>query len=480
MGKKHTSCRNVNENPCNMCMPIGGILAFKGLEQSMVILHGSQGCATYMRRHMAEHFNEPIDVASSSLNEKGTVYGGERNLKQGLDNMIKAYRPGVIGILTTCLAETIGEDIDRISQEYLREKGYGDLPVVTVNSPGYGGTHTEGYWLTLRRIVAQLARQTEANSKINVIIPNLSPADIRELKRILQVMQVDFILLPDYSDTLDRPYQKPYRKMPEGGTKLADIAAMGGAAATIQFGLTVDESMSPGYYLESRFGVPLYNLPAPMGIENTDMFINLLVKLTGNPLPACLEQERGRLLDCMIDSHKYNARGRSIIFGEPDNIYGVAKICLENGIYPVVVATGSKNPKLVKLLEEKLAYSPLRCTILTETDFTTIRKQSRGKANIAIGSSEGRFLTEKEGIPLVRYGFPIHDRTGGQRLLSVGYAGTTMFLDRVTNTLLEHKHNHYRKSMYEMFYLNNQPVEEYFLESSGEQHDVLMQSEPRH
>lgn len=76
--KSLANCCNVNENPCNMCMPMGGILAFKGLEQSMVIIHGSQGCATYMRRHMAEHFNEPVDVASSSLNEKGTIYGGEK------------------------------------------------------------------------------------------------------------------------------------------------------------------------------------------------------------------------------------------------------------------------------------------------------------------------------------------------------------------------------------------------------------------
>ncbi|GAB6178740.1 hypothetical protein JCM14036_00590 [Desulfotomaculum defluvii] len=450
--KNLTNYRDVNENPCNMCMPMGGILAFKGLEESMVIIHGSQGCATYMRRHMAEHFNEPVDVASSSLNEKGTIYGGEKNLKQGLDNIIKAYQPGLIGILTTCLAETIGEDIDRISQEYLKEKGYRDLPIVTVNSPGYGGTHAEGYWFTLKRIVSQLARKTEKHSKVNVIVPNISPADIREIKRILNLFQMDYTLLPDFSDIMDRPYQRPYSKMAEGGTRLSAIESMGGALATIQLGFTVEEGMSPGKYLETEFGVALYNLPLPMGVENTDLFMDVLQKLSDTALPTSLEQERGRLLDCMIDSHKYNALGRSVIFGEPENIYGVVKICLENGIYPVVVATGSKNPKLIQLLEKLLANSPIRCTVLAETDFTTIREKSRGKANIAIGSSDGRFLTEREGIPLVRYGFPIHDRTGGQRLLSVGYAGTTQFLDRITNTLLEYKHKHYRKTMVQMFY----------------------------
>ncbi|KUK63157.1 MAG: Oxidoreductase/nitrogenase component 1, partial [Desulfotomaculum sp. 46_80] len=430
-----------------------GILPFKGIEQSMVIIHGSQGCSTYMRRHIAEHFNEPIDVASSSLNEKGTVYGGEGSLKRGLDNLIKVYKPGFVGVLTTCLADTIGEDVERITSEYLKEKRLENLPVVTVSTPGYGGTHTEGYFLAVKNIITKLVRRTEKHSKINVLVPNLSPADIREIKRILQLMKADYVLLPDYSDTLDRPFERPYKKIPEGGTKPADITRMSGAAATIQMGVTVDDSISPGRYLETEFGVPLHNVPIPMGIENTDLFINLLEQLTHNPVPKSLEHERGRLLDCMIDSHKYNFQGRGVVFGEPENVYAIVKTCMENGVSLVVAATGSKSSKLTGLLKTLLSQHQEEACILNEADFSQIREKSREMAaNIAIGHSDGRYLTEREGIPLVRIGFPIHDRVGGQRLLSVGYVGTTMFLDRVTNTLLENKYKNYRSSMYQQFY----------------------------
>jgi len=450
--------RNVNENPCNMCMPMGGILPFKGVEQSMVIIHGSQGCSTYMRRHIAEHFNEPIDVASSSLNEKGTIYGGESSLKKGLDNLIKAYSPKLIGVLTTCLAETIGEDIERITSEYLKERGQKDLSIVTVSTPGYGGTHSEGYFLAVKRIVVKLARETKRHSKVNVIVPNLSPADIREIKRMMNLMKVDYTLCPDFSDTLDRPFARPYKKVPEGGTKVADIVGMPGAMATIQMGVTVDESISPGKYLETEFGVPLYNVPIPMGIESTDLFVNLLKQLTGNAIPDSLIQERGRLLDCMIDSHKYNFQGKSVIYGEPENVYAIVKTCMENGVSPVVVATGSKSTKLTDLLKTRLEECQEEVHVLNETDFSQIREKSKEMAaNIAIGHSDGRYLTEREGIPLVRHGFPIHDRVGGQRLLSVGYLGTTMFLDRVTNTLLENKYKNYRSSMYQQFYLAKPP-----------------------
>lgn len=457
MDKETENCRNVNENPCNMCMPMGAILPFKGVEQSMVIIHGSQGCSTYMRRHIAEHFNEPIDVASSSLNEKGTIYGGEASLIKGLDNLIKLYNPGLVGVLTTCLAETIGEDVERITSKYLKERELGDFPLVTVSTPGYGGAHTDGYFLAVKRMVARLAKKTEKHSRINVIVPNLSPADIREIKRILHMFKVEFTLCPDFSDTLDRPFERPYKKIPGGGTKLSDIAEMPGAAATIQMGITVDDDISPGRYLEAEFGVPLYNLPVPMGIENTDLFIDVLKQLSGNKVPESLERERGRLLDCMIDSHKYNFQGRSVIFGEPENVYAIFKTCMENGVYPVVVATGSKPGKMIELLNNELNNYRGEVHFLNETDFAQIRKKSiRMNANIAIGHSDGRYLTEREGIPLVRHGFPIHDRVGGQRLLSVGYVGTTMFLDRITNTLLENKYNSYRNYMYQKFYKNTE------------------------
>jgi Nitrogenase component 1 type Oxidoreductase. len=285
--------KSVNENPCNMCMPLGGIIAFRGIERSMVLLHGSQGCATYMRRHIAEHYHEPIDVASSSLNEKGTVYGGEKNLIKALDNVIKVYNPNCIGILTTCLAETIGEDIDRIKSEYKTSKNI-SIPIITAPTPGYGGTHSEGFVKTSYRIVEEFSTDKEKHDRINVIVPNISTADLREIKRLLELMKIPYILFPDYSDTLDSPFNFPYKKIPDGGTKISDIISMGGSIATIEIGINYEET--PGKYLQDRFDVPLYKVPIPIGLRNTDAFLKLLKEITGNPIPKSIEMERGRLI----------------------------------------------------------------------------------------------------------------------------------------------------------------------------------------
>lgn len=446
----HTdTAKQVNENQCHMCMPLGGVVAFKGVEHAMILVHGSQGCSTYMRLTNVEHYHEPVDVASSSLNEKQTIYGGEKNLKKALDNVIRVYKPEVIGVVTTCLTETMGEDLNRIISSYRAEKGEIEADIIPVSTPSYDKTHTEGFWTATREIIAHYARKDIAfHKKINVIVPHISTADIKAIKLILDTWGVDYTLLPDYSMTLDRPFAGKYMKIPDGGTSAAEIAGMGGAAATIQFGTTCEESVSPGHYLEENFGVPLVNLPLPIGIGNTDLFMKALADITGKEMPESLGYERGWLIDAMADSHKYNASARPLIYGEPELVCAYTSLCLENGSVPSVIATGSAHslfrPVIEKILDEFECDE--RPVILEGADFSMIEAAAlEAGSNIAIGHSGGKLLEEKHGIPVVRAGFPIHDRIGGQRILSAGYAGTLTFLDRFTNTILERKHSTYRE-----------------------------------
>jgi len=449
-----TYSRNLKENPCHMCMPMGGILALKGIEGAMVVLHGSQGCATYMRRSIAEHFNEPLDVGSSSLNEKGTVYGGQAQLKQALDNVRRVYSPKLIGILTTCLAETIGEDVERIALEYANERSLSDCALVAASTAGYSGTHTEGYWYTLRKVVEQLTGTTVKHTGVNVIVPHsMSTADIREIKRLLEEMDINYTLLPDISDTLDRPYEREYTKLPPGGTPLAAIRRMGGATATIELGGPGDERQFPGKYLEETYGVPYYRIPVPYGLENMDRLVSLLKAIIGKAVPEAILRQRGRLMDAMIDAHKHSFAGRTVLYGDADMVHGLVGFCMENGLFPRVVATGSHSKTWRDGINAIIKDDMEPVSVMDEGDFVGIREQSEAAGvNLAVGHSEGKYLEERADIPVVRMGFPIHDRLGGQRILSVGYTGSMLLLDRLTNTLLERKYRSYRNKMYNKFY----------------------------
>lgn len=438
--------RQVNENQCQNCMPLGAVIAFRGVAGAMSLVHGSQGCSTYMRLCCVEHFNEPLDIASSSLNEKQTIHGGEANLKKALDNMRRVYAPSVVGVLSTCLAETMGEDLDRILHDYAGEQDTQSLAIIPVPTPSYGGSHTEGYWAATKAIVTYYARPTEPHRKINIIVPHISPADIREIKRILGLMGLEYVLLPDYSLTLDRPYGGTYQKIPEGGTKPEEIAAMPGAPLTIQFGETCPDNLSPGLWLQQEYGVPLVVLPLPTGIGATDQFMAILETIAGRSVPEELGRERGWLLDAMADGHKVCAEGRPVIYGEPETVNAQVRFALEVGAVPSVIATGSADSRLAAALEPFVAVLDEEPVFLEGTDFSAIEREALAAgATIAIGHAGGRFLTERHGIPVIRVGFPVHDRLGGQRILSVGYTGTLALLDRLTDRLQETKYSTYRQ-----------------------------------
>ena len=59
--------------------------------------------------------------------------------------------------------------------------------------------------------------------------------------------------------------------------------------------------------------------------------------------------------------------------------------------------------------------------------------------DLLIGHSKGYPLARKLEIPLIRVGFPIHDRMGGQRILHLGYRGTQALFDQVVNAILARK-----------------------------------------
>ena len=436
-------------NACKLCRPLGAALAFRGIEGAVPYLHGSQGCATYMRRYIISHFNEPIDIASSSLSEKHAVYGGAANLKLGLKNVTSKYHPQLIGIATTCLTETIGDDVPRILQEYAKEEGTGQtLPLnVHVSTPSYAGSHMEGFHGAVKSVVEQLATAAPTKRSINLLPGLVSSADYRYLSEIMQDFGLSSTILPDLSETLDGPALMEYEKIPQGGTPLAAIRGMGGARATIEFGRTMNTNKhgSGGLSLQEHFACPNHCLGLPLGIGETDRLFALLETLSSRTTPHKYVQERGRLVDSYVDGHKYVFGKRAIIYGDEDLVVGLTAFLAEIGIKPVLCASGGKSGLLseaVAAVTKGILGADEMPRVLEGMDFFDIAAEAEQLGpDLLVGLSKGAPLARKLNIPLIRVGFPIHDRIGGQRLLHLGYRGAQMLFDTVTNSLIEKKQN---------------------------------------
>lgn len=448
MGKKTPDFISTT-NACKLCRPLGAVLAFRGVAGAVPYLHGSQGCATYMRRYIISHFNEPIDIASSSLGEKNAIYGGGANLKLGLKNVSAKYRPKLIGIATTCLTETIGDDLHQLLDEYRREFMAGDRSdplLVRVSTPSYAGSHMEGFHGAVRALVEQLvvAGESEPESdrvRINLFPGLVSPADLRLLKEIMAEFQLPATILPDFSDTLDGPALDDYPLIPQGGTEISAIRRMGQAAASIEFGRTLSEPLSAAGWLESKHGVECHRLGLPLGLRETDRFLARLAELTAtepSAMPPFQAAARGRLLDAMVDGHKYLAGKRAVVYGEEDLVVGLVSLLAECGVRPVLCASGGKSGKLAAAIQDVAAdLLPELPEVEEDCDFFDIAARARQlEPDLLIGHSKGYSLARELGIPLIRVGFPIHDRLGGQRILHLGYQGAQQLFDLIVNTVI--------------------------------------------
>ncbi len=437
MSNNYTSTTNA----CKLCRPLGASVAFRGIEGCVPFLHGSQGCATYMRRYIISHYNEPIDIASSSLGEKHAVYGGAANLKLGLKNVTEKYNPALIGVATTCLTETIGDDVPHILKEYHHEFGTERSPtVINVSTPSYAGTHMEGFHGAVKAVVEQLTEVSPEHNTLNLLSGFISAADIRYLKEVCEDFTIDHTILPDFSDTLDGPALDDYPLIPKGGTPLARIKSMGGAKATIELGATLPDE-SAGTYLQQHYKTPLYRTGLPIGIRQTDAFLDILAEVSGKQIPPKHMEQRGRLIDAMVDGHKYIFGKRAVIYGEEDLVVGLTAFLAEIGIQPVLCASGGKSGKFYQGVEN--AIKDLGCQIPEvheDVDFYDIEEKIAAmEVDLLVGHSKGYTFSRKAEIPLIRVGFPIHDRVGGQRLLHLGYNGAQQLFDTVTNTLIAHK-----------------------------------------
>jgi len=228
MGTEGINARDVARNPCKLCSPLGACLALRGVRDSMAVIHGSQGCATYIRRYLIGHFREPVDIASSSFSDRTAIFGGAAALGTALDNVVRQYRPRMVGVTTSCLSETIGDDVSLILREHAAERSGEDSPgLVHVSTPSYRGTHVDGFHAAVTAVVDAYARGGERGRGVAVFPGMVSPADTRHLKEILDDCGVAHAILPDYSESLDGGAWQSFERIPGGGTSLEDVAGMG-------------------------------------------------------------------------------------------------------------------------------------------------------------------------------------------------------------------------------------------------------------
>ena len=437
-------------NPAKACQPLGAVFVANGFAKTMSFVHGSQGCVAYYRSHFSRHFKEPTSCVSSSMTEDAAVFGGLNNMIDGLANTYNLYKPEMIAVSTTCMAEVIGDDLNAFIKS-AKEKGSvpAEFDVPFAHTPAFVGSHVTGYDNALLGVLQHFwdgksgtapALTREANESINFIggFDGFVVGNMKEIRRIFDLFGADYTVLCDPSEVWNTPTDGEFR-MYEGGTTKEEVERALHAKATIVFQEYCCEKTIK--YLREK-GQEVVVLNSPIGVAGTDAFVMALSRLTGKPVPTQLEKERGQLVDAMADSQAHLHGKRYALYGDPDMMLGLTHFLLELGAEPAHVLATNGNEDWAAKVQMAFDASPYGkgCQVYPKRDLWHMRSLLNTEpVDFLIGNTYGKYLERDTGTPLIRMVFPIFDRHHYHRYPIWGYDGglrtLIMLLDEFFETL---------------------------------------------
>ena len=438
--EKNFARKHVKINPAKACQPFGAVFCASSFEGSMPFVQGAQGCVAYFRSHLSRHFKEPMAAISTSMTEDAAVFGGLNNMLEGLENAYTLYNPRMLAVCTTCMAEVIGDDLNAYIRQ-AKDKNLipRDLLVPFAHTPSFVGSHLTGYDSMMKGILQAVTagKKGDPTGRIN-LIPGFDTytGDYRELARIMDVMGVPHTILADASSVYDSPNNGEYRLYP-GGTPLAEAAGSVNAAVTIA--LQKYSTQKTLDFIRKEW-VQKTAAIAPIGIRNTDKFLEEISAMSGKPIPAQLEDERGRAVDAMTDSHPYVYGKRFALVGDPDMLLGLMSFIMEMGGEPVHIVSTNGDKNFDEEARELLAGNRFgeKGKVYTGKDMWHLRSlMFTEPVDLLIGNSYAKFLWRDTGTPLIRIGFPLFDRHHLHRYPVIGYQGAINMLNWIVNTVLD-------------------------------------------
>jgi nitrogenase molybdenum-iron protein NifN len=429
MAKVFTSKKSCAVNPLKMSQPIGGALAFLGLNACMPVLHGSQGCTAFGLVLFVRHFRESIPLQTTAMNEVTTIMGGMENIEQALLNIQKKAQPEIIGICSTGLTETKGDDVEGYIRLFRQKHPeMDDVAIVYVSTPDYVDAFQDGWEKTVEHLVRELAEPgPRLAEQVNLLAgSHLTPGDLDELRQIVEDFGLEPIILPDLSGSLDGHIPEDFSATTIGGTTLADIRASGRSQHTIAIG---DHMRAAAGSLKEKTGVDYTLFDRLTGLDANDEFLSCLARISGREIPRKYRRQRSQLLDAMLDAHFFIGGTKIAIGAEPDLLWSVGNCLAELGAELTAVVTTTSSPVLERLPAEEVVIGDLEDL-----------EARAGDCDLLITHSHGRQMAERLNVPFLRMGLPMFDRLGAGHHVSIGYRGTRDLVFEIGNIFIANAH----------------------------------------
>lgn len=426
----HHEHKPLQVNPIKHSQPMGATLAYLGVKDCMPLMHSAQGCASYTKVFFTRHFNEPIAINNTSVSDITAVLdGGDYSILMAIENIQnkeKNLKPSMIGLHTTGLTETKGDDVRGVGMHI-------EIPYVYVNTPDYEGGMESGWALTVTAMIDQLTvAATEIKTNKLVFLPHLSmqPIEVEKIKCLCEDFGFETYALPDLSTSLDGYWEAGQGKLANGGITVDQIRDLATSSVVVSIGSSMKKSALT--LLKKNPLIEHIHFDHLMGLDGCDNFVAALMKIRHTDPKPLMKRWRSRLQDAMLDSHFLIGSSHFVVTGEPDMLAGIcALIRSVGGTIDAAIST---------------TFSDVLHTIEAEKVFVGDLEDARGffeHADMVISNFHAeRILHTYHNTALVIRGFPNYEELGNQLKSDQLYEGSAYFLFEIANSLRKVKHEH--------------------------------------
>jgi nitrogenase molybdenum-iron protein NifN len=409
-------------NPFKLSQPMGATLAFLGIDRCMPLMHGGQGCTSFTKVFFTRHFCEPIAIQTSAVTDAIAVLdGGDFSIVESVKNITRKVSPSLIGLHTTGLPETKGDDIRGVATQV-------EFPIVTVNTPDYEGGLESGWALTCRAIIEQLVEPAGyVNDNKLILLPHasLQPIEVEKIKEFIEGFGFNVFALPDLSTSLDGHLGEKQAALSSGGIKVEEIRSLADAGLVISVG---DSMQGCAVALQKKNTAMRHHHFAHLhGLEATDSLVGILMEETGfsgPPLPVA--RWRQRLQDAMLDSHFSLGQTRFMVAAEPDQLAGICQSLYDAGGQVSLAISTVDSTQLDNIIADQVIIGDLEDAEELADDY-----------DVMIGNFHCEAIAHRQHKGLVLRGFPNWEQVGNALKNDVLYEGGSYFLFEAANTASE-------------------------------------------
>lgn len=176
--------------PGTHCPLMGAAMAVRGIKDAMLMIIGTEECS-YYTKHMTIYSEEFGGLygrcVSVVLDDHDITFGCNKKLEDAFKEMIEEYSPKAVYLVSTCVVEIIGDDIDAIADIFTEQY---QIPVMPVHTEHFKcENHLPGLERTITASL-KLMQSCPCDGSVNILGQRMGNFKDTELYHLLKESNV--------------------------------------------------------------------------------------------------------------------------------------------------------------------------------------------------------------------------------------------------------------------------------------------------